>query len=218
MELRRLLSWCTLAAAAFGVIEAAVVVYLRAISYPEGFAFPLKEIPRPLLVTELVREAATLLLLLGIAGLAVRGTLRRFAVFAYCFGIWDLVYYLGLKLFLGWPESLLTYDVLFLIPAPWTAPVLAPVLVSLALVAAAVILLRLPAGGASFLRPVDWLIEILAGLVILASFFWNLPAVGAGEVPGSYPWWLFLLGYGAGIAWFGWRLRMAPTEARRSLR
>lgn len=218
MKTRRLLLWCTLTAAAFGVIEAAVVVYLREISYPEGFAFPLKEIPRALLVTELVREAATILLLLGVAQLAVRGALRRFAVFAFCFGVWDLVYYLGLKAFLDWPESLLTYDVLFLIPLPWTGPVLAPVLVSVALVAAAVILLRLPEGTASLLRPVDWLIEILAGLVILASFFWNLPAVGAGKVPGSYPWWLFLPGYGAGIAWFAWRLRMATTEARRSLR
>jgi len=217
VKTRRLLFWCALVAAAFGVVEAAVVVYLREIFYPEGFAFPLKEIPRAFLATEIAREAATILVLLGVAQLAVRGALRRFAVFSFCFGAWDLAYYAGLKAILDWPSSLLTFDVLFLIPLPWTGPVLAPVLVSIALVATAVLLLRLPASLAAF-RPVDWAVEVLAGLAILASFFWNLPAVEAGEVPVHFPWWLFLLGYGVGVGWFLLRLWKAATEARRSLR
>jgi hypothetical protein len=45
----------------------------------------------------------------------------------FVFGIWDLFYYVWLKVCLGWPSSLLTWDVLFLIPVPWVGPVLAPV-------------------------------------------------------------------------------------------
>jgi hypothetical protein len=41
--------------------------------------------------------------------------------------LWDIFYYVGLKTLLGWPPSLFTWDVLFLIPVPWSAPVLAPV-------------------------------------------------------------------------------------------
>jgi hypothetical protein len=197
-------------ACAFGVIEGAVVVYLRDLTYPEGFAFPLKEMPWRLLVLEVARESATLVLLLGVAFLAERTPLRRFAVFAFSFGVWDLVYYVTLKVCLGWPADVLTWDVLFLIPVVWTGPVLAPVLVSVALVAAAIDLLARPEPR---LTPADWGVEIAAGLAVLASFFWNLPAVSAGEVPRSYPWWLFLLGYGAGVLWF---LRVR-RKARRSL-
>lgn len=195
MPLRALLFWSTLFAAAFGVIEGAVVVYLRAIAYPEGFAFPLKPVETRLLSTELVRELATLALLLAFAFVAVRGRHLRFAVFAFCFGVWDVVYYVALKAFLDWPESLLTWDVLFLIPVVWTGPVLAPILVSLSLMAAAVAILARPT---IVLRPTDWVVEIAAGCVVLASFFWN----AAEAVPRTFPWWLFLLGWCGGMAWF----------------
>ncbi|MCK6459543.1 MAG: hypothetical protein L6Q95_06570, partial [Planctomycetes bacterium] len=115
MGYRRLLLWCAVFAAAFGVIEGAVVVYLREIYYPEGFSFPLKEMAPRILATELVREAATIVLLLAAAMLAERRPVRRFAVFAFCFGVWDITYYLALKALLGWPPSLLTMDILFLI-------------------------------------------------------------------------------------------------------
>lgn len=198
MNLRSLITWCTLWALAFGVVEAAVVVYLRRIVYPEGFAFPLKAIPEPLHRGEIVREAATLLMLLGVARLATAGGLRRFAVFALCFGVWDLAYYLALFAFIGWPGSLLTWDVLFLIPSVWASPVLAPCLVSLSLIGAGVAILGEPdVRRHEVLRPVDWLIEIVAGLAIIASFL--------GATPPDYPWWLFLLGWVGGTAWFAWR-------------
>lgn len=206
MDLRRLLVWCTTWGVAFGVLEAAVVVYLREIAYPEGFAFPLKPIPDQLFWTEIVREAATIVMLLGVARLAVQGGLRRFAVFAFLFGVWDIVYYLALLAFLGWPPSPMTWDVLFLIPLPWTSPVLAPVLVSVALIGSGVAILREPdARRYAVLRPVDWAVEVLAGLVIIASFLWNLPAVEQQAVPAYFPWWLFGLGLGTGVGWFAWR-------------
>jgi len=206
VSLRSLLTWCTVWAAAFGVLEGAVVVYLRHIAYPDGFAFPLREVPSSLLTTELVREATTLVMLLGVACLAVRGGMRRFAVFSFCFGVWDIVYYLALAAFLDWPASLLEWDVLFLIPLPWTSPVLAPVLVSVALIGSAVLILSQPEGTSwDFLRPVDWAVEVAAGLTIIGSFLWNVPAVAAEEVPSGYPWWLFGIGWGGGAAWFAWR-------------
>jgi hypothetical protein len=206
LNLRSLLTWCTIWGVAFGVLEGAVVVYLRHIAYPEGFAFPLKDIPANLRLTEVVREAATIVMLLGVARLAVQGGLRRFAVFAFLFGVWDIVYYLALMAFVGWPDSPMTWDVLFLIPLPWTSPVLAPVLVSLALIGSAVAILSEPdTRRHEVLRPVDWLIEIAAGVAIIASFLWNQPAIDAHTVPTAYPWWLFLIGWGLGVGWFTWR-------------
>jgi len=103
---------------AFGFIEAAVVVYLRLHFYPEGFTFPLAEMPGPVILTEVAREAATIIMLACIGWIAGRRFLDRFAYFAFAFGVWDIFYYVFLKVILGWPESLLTWDVLFLIPSP----------------------------------------------------------------------------------------------------
>ncbi|HEX5136179.1 MAG TPA: hypothetical protein VFY93_04345 [Planctomycetota bacterium] len=201
MGYRRLLLWCAVFATAFGFIEGAVVVYLREICYPEGFAFPLREMAPGLLRTEIAREAATLVLLLGAAMLAERRPIRRFAVFAFCFGIWDITYYLALKAIVGWPPSLLTWDILFLIPLPWSGPVLAPVLVSIALIGAAVAILRTPGDATLFLRPVDWAVETAAGLVVVASFLWNVRDLGGPEEALLFPWWLFAIGCGGGALW-----------------
>ncbi len=206
------LLWLGLFALAFGYIEAAVVVYLREPYYPGGFRFPLVPLPGHLLRTEIVREAATLLLLLSVARLSARHGLHRLGVFAYCFGLWDLVYYLALKVLVDWPASLLDWDILFLIPLPWAGPIVAPVAVSLALVAGAVFLLRLPEDEPSPFRRIDWLVGSAAALAIVGSFLWNLPALAAEEIPTTFPWWLFGLGLGGGAGWFAWRLSRHPRQ------
>ncbi|MBL7138880.1 MAG: hypothetical protein ISS17_08905, partial [Bacteroidales bacterium] len=132
----------TLFAIAMGFLESAVVVYLRAIYYPEGFAFPLKIIEGPVATTEILREAATLIMLITVAILAARRWIIRFAWFIYIFAIWDIFYYIFLWLLLGWPESLLTWDILFLIPTTWVGPVLAPVINSLTMIALAGVMIR----------------------------------------------------------------------------
>ena len=101
---------------AMGFVEAAVVVYLREIIYPEGFCFPLKEIPSNLLFVETAREVATIIMLIAIALLAGRTLDEKISYFLYSFGIWDIFYYIWLKVTLNWPPSLLTKDILFLIP------------------------------------------------------------------------------------------------------
>ena len=48
------------------------------------------------------------------------------AAFSLAFGAWDLAFYGWLRVLIAWPRSLYTWDVLFLLPVPWVAPVLAP--------------------------------------------------------------------------------------------
>jgi hypothetical protein len=147
--------------AAFGFVEAAVVVYLRAaVGLLPGYGGTLADVarlsseiyqksqiqsdlPRSLLTVEIVREIATIVMLLSIALLSAKPFRVRSAIFLWCFAIWDICYYLGLYLTIGWPPSLLSPDVLFLIPAPWLAQVWFPILVS-ALTMVAVVAARRP--------------------------------------------------------------------------
>lgn len=132
----------SLFAIAMGFLESAVVVYLRAIYYPEGFAFPLKIIEGPIAVTEIIREAATMIMLLTVCMLAAKRWIIRFAWFIYMFAIWDIFYYVFLWLILGWPESLLSWDILFLIPTTWAGPVIAPVINSFTMILLAGVILQ----------------------------------------------------------------------------
>jgi len=193
----------TIASLAFAYIEAAVVVYLRQLYYPEGFHFPLVSLELPLLAVEVGRETATLILLAVLAWLAGRNFIARFAAFILAFGVWDLGYYAWLKIFLNWPTSLLDWDILFLIPLPWVGPVLSPLLVSLALVIAGILLT--PFGEQtqppSFPKKA-WLVESGVGLVIFMTYLWNTPAILAGGKPTQYPWMIFLVAYGTAWAVF----------------
>jgi hypothetical protein len=121
---------------AFAYIESAVVVYLRAIFYQDGFNFPLTAFEEiagfaPYLVTEIGREAATLVLMFTASYMLGRNLRRRFAYFLTIFAVWDIFYYIWLKVLIGWPASIMDWDVLFLMPAVWAGPVLAPMITSL---------------------------------------------------------------------------------------
>lgn len=118
---------------AMAYVEATVVVHLRALYYPENplALFPLRLLSRTDLVIEVARETATLIMILCVAWLAEKGFLRVFAAFLFVFGLWDIFYYLWLKVTLDWPTSWREWDVLFLIPWPWFAPWLTPLAVAL---------------------------------------------------------------------------------------
>ena len=69
-------------------------------------------------------------MIIAAVGLLVGRTwVERLAWSAIVFGAWDIGYYAWLHVFSGWPPSLDTTDLLFLIPVPWAGPVLSPVLV-----------------------------------------------------------------------------------------
>lgn len=125
---------------AMGFLEAIVVVYVRELYYPEGFEFPLKALPPKIVAIELVREMTTLLMLGSVAWISGKSFVRRLLVFIFTFGIWDILYYVALKIFLGWPVSVFTWDILFLIPITWTSPVLAPVICSVVMILMALVL------------------------------------------------------------------------------
>lgn len=126
-------------AVSMGLLEAIVVVYIREIYYPDGFRFPLKELPHWLILIEWVREISTILMLVTVAWITGKNFVKRLSAFLFLFGIWDILYYIGLKIFIGWPESILTWDILFLIPVTWIGPVLAPVLCSLLMIVMAIL-------------------------------------------------------------------------------
>ncbi|MFH1279849.1 MAG: hypothetical protein ABIK65_15890 [Candidatus Eisenbacteria bacterium] len=188
---------------AFGYLEAAVVVYLRRIYYPDGFGFPLTPFMPDLWAVELGREAATIVMLGTAAWLAGRTRWERFGHFAFLFGLWDIAFYLGLVLTLGWPESIMTWDILFLLPLPWTGPVLSPVLVSALIIAAGVgIAFRERRGRPITVGRVHWILGLLSLALLLYSFMANHAVATAGGVPESFPWFLFGAGWliGAGLA------------------
>ena len=101
----------------------------------------INQFPKSLLTLEVLREAATILMLLSVALLTSATSRARAAVFLWTFAIWDIVYYAALWATVRWPLSLRDPDILFLIPAPWLSPVWFPLLVS-ALALAAVLLVR----------------------------------------------------------------------------
>lgn len=120
---------------AMGILEAIVVVYLRELYYSNGFSFPLNsDIPPKILVVEIVREATTIVMLLCVGILAGENIITKICYFLFCFGVWDIFYYVGLKIFLNWPESLFSWDLLFLIPVSWVGPVIAPIICSLVMI------------------------------------------------------------------------------------
>jgi hypothetical protein len=191
-------------AVAMAFLESAVVVYLqRALGIDPRALFPVQDpaLTGDLALIEIGREAATLVMLGAVGWLAGRSGLERLAWTAVAFGTWDILYYAWLWVFIGWPPSLATWDLLFLIPVPWTGPVWAPVAISLALVGFGLAAARRLRTG----RPVragraQIAVGIAGGLVVIVSFGWNAALVLDGEVPTDFPWPVFV----AGLALAAW--------------
>lgn len=142
---RRIAGW-TVFAAAFGYTEAALVVYLRhlmgegyGLDYRQIFALKHLNFSAPSIAADMARhgflalersrEAATLLLLMGAAYAGGETARERWAVFLYSFALWDETYYLFLLPWTGFPRTLASTDLYFLVPWAWYGPVWFPVLV-----------------------------------------------------------------------------------------
>jgi len=209
--------WLTAFSIAMGFMESAIVIYLRRIYYPNGFQFPLTPVAHDIAMIEFLREAATIIMLVGIGVLAGKNTSQKFAFFIYCFAVWDIFYYVFLKAFIGWPESLFTWDILFLIPVPWVGPMLAPCLVSLTMVVLTIAVINFQEKNYdAHLKAKEWLLLITGSLVIIFSFIqdyfiymgqgspashiWTLTGNQdmfdeiAHYIPSSYNWWIFSAG------------------------
>lgn len=202
---------------ATGFLEASVVIYLREIYYPEGFAFPVKPVIIGKLSVEYLREISTIVILFSVSMLTGRNRAERLSAFLYSFGIWDIFYYVWLKILLDWPSTLLTWDILFLIPVVWVGPVLAPVICSLTMVVIALYIMYFNRQGYSakvFLH--EGGIFVSGALLVFMTFIWDyskiliqgrfissfltlrtspaLEEIIAHHVPTIYNWPLFALG------------------------
>ena len=205
---------------AFGYIEAAVVVYLRAIFHPDGFTFPMAVFGADatsvrLLLTEMGREVATIVLIFTGAWLFGRNRQQRFAYFLVIFAIWDIFYYVWLKFLLDWPASIMDWDILFLIPVTWASPVFYPVLIAMTLFVFAVVILYC----CSFARPVkttfsDWLAFSLSALIVIESFCIAGVHVTEQDYASYFHRWLFAAGYLLAVVTFLTCLRKSGLEKK----
>lgn len=213
------LIWLTIFSIAMGYMESAVVVYLRKIYYPEGFKFPLIPVSHDIAITEFFREVATLLMLIGVGVMAGKNTLQRFAFFIFSFALWDIFYYVFLKVLLNWPESFFTWDILFLIPVPWVGPVLAPCITSLTMILLTLIIINYQEKEKlNHIAFFEWILFIFGSITSIVSFMWDyiiyLSQGGKDKaiwtlscntdmfievrdyLPQHFNWWLFGIGEG----------------------
>lgn len=130
----------------------------------------------------------------------------------------DIFYYVWLKVLLDWPESFLSWDILFLIPIAWLGPVLAPVLCGLSMIGLGLGIIFLQAKNISLsFSKLEWSLLGAGTILILYSFMWDYGklmwegsyfgkflgllenqefiAEITAYVPDSFNWWVFGLGY-----------------------
>lgn len=173
-DYRKKLVYLSCFAVAMGFLESAVVIYLREIFYKDGFEFPLRPMPANLALVEVLREAATVFMLIGIGWFAGTTKLQKFAYFNIAFAVWDIFYYVFLYIFLGWPPSLFTWDILFLIPFPWVGPVWSPILLCLLMITGSVHVIKQTTLNPDFsIKPVYWFILIAGAIICIIAFMWD---------------------------------------------
>lgn len=217
-------------AVALGYIEASVVVYLRQVIVPvREIHFPsaVREVLpllspdqleqagydiASLLVVEVIREITPIAVLLAVAWGLSRRKAEAAALFMIGFALWDILYYLFLKILLNWPVSLGTWDVLYLIPTAWVAPVWAPLVISVTLLLGGLAVLRRSGRGHLGTGPVwAWLLAALGVGLILASFFLRTKEAFQA-VPTRFDWPWFLAGWLAAVGGLLWLLRSRPSR------
>ncbi len=210
----KILLLVTIFSIAMGFMESAVVVYLREIYYPNGFQFPMVSLKNVIIITEIIRETATIIMLVAIGLLAGKTKSSRFAYFLLSFAIWDLVYYVFLKAIIGWPQSIFEWDILFLIPLPWVSPVLAPCLVAITMLILGLLIIQTENAGILIHLSTKVILTLIIGsLVIIFSFMrcylgymksTSTDEILTGFVPQSFDWHVFF----AGLAIIIWGIIM----------
>ena len=170
----KILVWLTLFSIAMAYLESAIVVYLRALMYPGGFDFPLVMIENQIIVTEVFREVSTIVILLAISIITGKYFVERFAWFIYFFGVWDIFYYVFLKILIGWPESFMTWDVLFLVPVTWIGPVITPVITSFTMILLAGFIIWFSSCNIRvIIKWKEWVLLVSGSLILIIAWSWD---------------------------------------------
>jgi hypothetical protein len=165
--------WLTVVAFAIAMawVESAVVFYLRSMIHRID---PYQPNPLPIIggfgPVEMIRELATMVMLFTVGALAGRNWRGRLGYSAVAFGVWDIFYYVFLKIICGWPHSVGSWDILFLLPLPWWGPVWAPVAIALLMIAWGTLASQFD--EANSIRPLRrlWLMNFLGIAVALYVF------------------------------------------------
>jgi len=189
-------------ALAMAWVEAAAVVYIRTLV---NRIEPHQPEPMPRLnhldPVELVREAATLVMLFAVGGLAGRTWRSRLGYTLVAFGVWDIFYYFFLKIICDWPRSLMDWDILFLLPLPWWGPVLAPMLIAASMVLGGTLITQYDEPGRPLWPRRGWFVLNVLGIALALYVFMadTIAASGGGEeairrvLPTRFNWPLFLV-------------------------
>lgn len=164
------LTWLTIFSIAMGYLETSVVIYLRYLYYPDGFSFPLVPMDIDIAIFEFFREVATIIMLIGVGIFLGKNGIQKFAYFIYSFAIWDIFYYVFLYVTLGWPSSLFTWDLLFLVPIPWVGPVIGPLIISGLMIFLSLGLLKFPGEQRRILNLWQWGLLIVGSVIVILSW------------------------------------------------
>ncbi|GJQ36622.1 MAG: hypothetical protein JETCAE01_26320 [Anaerolineaceae bacterium] len=212
--------WVGLFAIAMAYLESAVVVYLRRIYGISDLILHVPPFDPQIGAIELGRELATLIMLLTVGWVAGRKFKSRLGFAVFAFGLWDIFYYIWLRVFIGWPRTLLDPDLLFLIPLPWWGPVLAPVLIAALMIAGGVLAVINDDRRQTTVRlqPAEWAVFIAGNLAMLYAFMSDALAALPADTqtlsqlrPSEFNWPVYLVGF-AMLALFVWRMGK-PVEA-----
>ena len=221
--------WVVIFAIGFAWVESALVVYLREIFYDGQSIFPLviewkdgKYVPHPLAKIELIREFATLVMLTAVACASGRTGWQKFSFFMISFGVWDIFYYIWLWVMISWPASLMTWDILFLIPLPWVGPVITPVLIAAAMIVAGTLIIYFDEKGFKIkFYWFDWVVVLGCGLLMIVAFCWDwkniirLPGnVDHNGIPNPFLWELYLPAYIFSVSYFLFKLGRNISRSR----
>ena len=198
---------------AMAFLESAVVIFLRQI-WGISALFPISNIfdnveNLQILKVEFGREAATLVMLISIACAIGKNAWQKMAYLLFLFGVWDIFYYVWLWALIGWPSTLLTWDILFFIPYTLVAPVYAPLAVSVVMIICGIMIIHAQKQQVILQStPRFWLMELLAFGLVYASMVWE-SMIGtlkhnpsANEANLNYPWLMLLIGLTVGLTAF----------------
>lgn len=200
-------------AIAMGIMEAICVVYIRQIIFPPDGIISEIQSGNFNFTLEIIRETITMIMLASVSILAAYNWRTRLAMFFLAFGVWDILYYVGLKIFLNWPSSIMDWDTLFLIPMPWYSPVIVPVLISTYFIGGSIFIVRHEGNGNKLKFGINViLLQFFAFCIWLISFMKDSQLINEnGYYDVHYSWLLFTIALVLGIA----SLRLSLTSAKK---